>query len=300
MSRPTPAIAAFLVACLGVATYSVMDVIMKGLVLGIGVYSAVAWRNLAGAVIAGTAWGLSRPTMPGRAALRLHAWRGVVVTFMSLLFFYSIGVLPIAEAIALSFIAPLIALYLAALLLGETIGRAAIVSSVIALAGVAVILAGRLSGSYDPEALLGVGAVLLSAVLFAYNLILARKQALIARPLEIGFFQTLTVLTVLALVAPWLLDAPRATDWPAILGAGVLAVLSLIAMGWAYARAEAQLLIPVEYTAFVWAAICGWLFFGEAVTWTTLAGTLLIVAGCILAARARPPIAEPVVESAIA
>ena len=300
MSRPTPAIAAFLVACVGVAMYSVMDVVMKGLVLGIGVYSAVAWRNLAGAVIAGTIWGLSRPTMPSRAALKLHLWRGVIVTFMSLLFFYSIAVLPIAEAIALSFIAPLIALYLAAILLGETIGRAAILSSVVGLVGVAVILAGRLSGDYDESALWGVAAVLISAVLFAYNLILARRQALIAKPLEIGFFQTLTVLTMLSLAAPWLLDMPRESDWVAIVGAGVLAVISLIAMGWAYARAEAQLLIPVEYTAFVWAAVLGWLAFDEAVTWTTLAGTVLIVAGCILAARAKPPIAEPVVESAVA
>ncbi|WP_033919501.1 DMT family transporter [Sphingomonas sp. 37zxx] len=300
MPRPTPAIAAFLVACFGVAMFSVMDVVMKGLVLGIGVYSAVAWRNLVGALIAGIAWGVSRPRLPGRAALALHGQRGVVVAAMSLLFFYAISVLPIAEAIALSFIAPLIALYLAAILLGETIGRAAILSSIIALVGVAVILAGRLAGAYEPAALKGVAAVLLSAVLFAYNLILARKQAMVAGPMEIGFFQTLTVLAILALAAPWLLDWPRATDWPAIIGASVLAVASLIAMGWAYARAEAQLLIPVEYTAFVWAAICGWLFFGERVTATTLAGTLLIVAGCILAARARPPIAEPVVESAIA
>lgn len=300
MSRPTPAIAAFLIACLGVAMFSVMDVVMKGLVLGIGVYSAVAWRNLAGAVVAGVLWGLSRPGLPGRAALRLHAWRGAVVACMSLLFFHAIGVLPIAEAIALSFIAPLIALYLAAMLLGEKIGRAAIMSSVIGLAGVAVILAGRLSGTYDERALWGVAAVLISAVLFAYNLILARRQALVAGPLEIGFFQTLSVLMLLALGAPWFLDAPRMGDWPAIVGAAVLAVASLIAMGWAYARAEAQWLIPVEYTAFVWAAVCGWLVFDEAVTWTTLAGTVLIVAGCILAARAKPPVAEPVVEGAVA
>lgn len=300
MPRPSTTLAAFLVACLGVAMYSVMDVVMKGLVLGIGVYSAVAWRNLAGLVIAGSVYAVSRPSLPTRAALRLHIWRGVIVTGMSLLFFYSISVLPIAEAIALSFIAPLIALYLAAILLGERIGRTAILSSLIGLAGVAVILAGRLSGDYDERAIWGVAAVLISAVLFAYNLILARRQALVAKPLEIGFFQTLTVLSMLALAAPWLLDMPRPGDWPALIGAGLLAVVSLIAMGWAYARAEAQLLIPVEYTAFVWAAILGWLVFAETLSWTTIAGTVLIVAGCILAARAKPPIAEPVSEGAVA
>ena len=74
----------------------------------------------------------------------------------------------------------------------------------------------------------------------------------------------------------------------------VCAVLFIVT--WAYARAEAQVLIPVEYTAFIWAAICGWVFFGEALTWPVLAGTALIVAGCLISAhastrKAPPPVA---------
>jgi drug/metabolite transporter (DMT)-like permease len=55
-------------------------------------------------------------------------------------------------------------------------------------------------------------------------------------------------------------------------------------MTWAYARAEAQVLLPIEYTGFGWAALLGWLWFGEAVTWTTLAGVTLIIAACWIAA----------------
>jgi S-adenosylmethionine uptake transporter len=71
-------------------------------------------------------------------------------------------------------------------------------------------------------------------------------------------------------------------------GAAVLAVISLLLMSWAYARAEAQVLIPVEYTAFVWAAFFGWLFFAEPVTMPVLLGTALIVAGSLIAARTKP------------
>lgn len=46
--------------------------------------------------------------------------------------------------------------------------------------------------------------------------------------------------------------------------------------------------LPVEYTALIWAAIIGWLFFAEAVTPAVIAGTVLIVGGCVIAARARP------------
>ena len=56
-------------------------------------------------------------------------------------------------------------------------------------------------------------------------------------------------------------------------------------MSWAYARAETRILIPVEYSAFIWAAIIGWFWFGEVVTGITLVGTVLIVFGCLRAAR---------------
>jgi S-adenosylmethionine uptake transporter len=58
-------------------------------------------------------------------------------------------------------------------------------------------------------------------------------------------------------------------------------------MSWAYARAQARILIPVEYTAFVWGALFGWLVFNEVVTITTIAGTVLIVFGCLVAAWQR-------------
>ena len=51
------------------------------------------------------------------------------------------------------------------------------------------------------------------------------------------------------------------------------------------------MLVTVEYTAFVWAALLGWFMFGEKLTAATLAGTALIVAGCIAAnyRRRGPP-----------
>ena len=66
-----------------------------------------------------------------------------------------------------------------------------------------------------------------------------------------------------------------------------LALFSLMCLSWAYARAEAQSLVVVEYTGFGWGAFWGWMVFGEAVGWWVLAGTALIVIGCYIAVR--PP-----------
>jgi S-adenosylmethionine uptake transporter len=74
-----------------------------------------------------------------------------------------------------------------------------------------------------------------------------------------------------------------------LLAAGALTVAGSLSIAWAYARAEANVLVPTEYSGFVWAALFGWLFFREPVTLPTLAGTALIVTGCWIATRpARP------------
>ena len=287
----------FMVAAAGIGTFSLMDVAMKDLALSLGTYNAVMWRNCLGALFMGLLFIGTRQKWPPAHILKIHLWRGMVASVMSISFFWSLTKLPFAEAIGLSFIAPVIALYLAAVILGETIGREAVWASLAGLGGVVIIMAGRLSGQYTNGHLWGAAAVLFSAVVFAYNLILARKQAQVAGPIEIAFFQNLFVAATLSFAAPWFLQPIGAAHTPLIGGAAILSIISLLLLSWAYARAEAQILIPVEYTAFVWAALFGWLFFAEPVTVPVLLGTVLIVSGSLIAARAKP---EPVNQVEIA
>jgi S-adenosylmethionine uptake transporter len=278
----------FMVAAAGIGTFSLMDAAMKDLALSIGAYNAVMWRNSVGALLMGVLFVGTRQKWPPAHLLKMHLWRSIVVAVMAVSFFWSLTKLPLAEAIGLSFIAPVIALYLAAVMLKETIGKEAIWASLAGLGGVAIIMAGRLSGHYTMDHIWGAAAVLFSAVVFAYNLILARRQAQVSGPIEIAFFQNLFVALTLGLVAPWFLQPIGMSDAPMVGASAALAVISLLLLSWAYARAEAQILIPVEYTAFVWAAFFGWLFFAEPITWPVLLGTALIVGGSLIAARAKP------------
>lgn len=287
----------FMVAAAGIGTFSLMDAVMKDLALSLGAYNAVMWRNCFGALFMGLLFFGTRQKWPPAYILKMHLWRSMIVSVMAVSFFWSLTKLPLAEALGLSFIAPVIALYLAAVMLGEKIGREAIWASLAGLGGVVIILTGRLSGHYSSGHLWGAAAVLFSAVVFAYNLILARKQAQVAGPIEIAFFQNLFVAATLSFVAPWFLQPIGVSDAPMIGGAAALAVISLLLLSWAYARAEAQILISVEYTGFVWAALFGWLFFAEPVTVPVLLGTALIVSGSLIAARAKP---EPVSQVEIA
>src|SRR3546814_14574937 len=97
--------------------------------------------------------------------MRIHALRSLFVAMMALGFFWALARLPMAEAIALAFVAPLLALYMAAIFLGERIGRRSIAASLLGFGGVLVIVAGKLGGGErDPEALLAVGAGFLPAL----------------------------------------------------------------------------------------------------------------------------------------
>lgn len=275
-------------ALLAVALLSLMDALMKGASLAIGAYSAAFLRAALGLAVVAPVWLGRGGRWPSGDVLKVHLIRGVCGSFMGLTFFYALTKLPLAETIAISFIAPLVALYLAAIFLGETIRREAIVAAVLGLAGTLVIIGGKVGREpMGEDALLGLAAILFSALLYAGNLVISRHQAQLAQPLEISAFHSGVTAVVLGLAAPFLLQWPDRDAALLIAGSAVLTVTGMVAFAWAYARAEAQVLAPMEYSGFLWASLFGWLFFAEAVTATTVLGTVLIVVGCWLAARRK-------------
>lgn len=293
--KPHNTAVAFAVATAGIALFSGMDGVMKYLSLSLGTYDALLWRTGAGALIAAAFFLGHRTAWPKRDTLKVHLTRGIIGIPMAMLFFWGLARVPMAQAIALAFVAPLIALYLAALLLGEQIERRAILASLLGLAGVLVIFAGQAEADLGPNAFLGSVAILISAGLYAYNIILMRRQALLAKPVEVAFFTTGVMALGFLIPAPFLalMDSPLRPEipdlsyFPFIVGAALLAFASLLLLSWAYARAEAQHLAPVEYTSIIWAAILGAVFFDEAVEPLTLAGAAMIIIACLITATRR-------------
>ncbi|GAA0338254.1 DMT family transporter [Sphingomonas oligophenolica] len=284
MNRSQSSIA-FTIAAIGIAVYSGMDAAMKGLSIASGAYSAVLWRSIVGAVLTGTIFVARGTSWPERDALRLHITRGLAAGISVLLFFWGLVRVPLAQGVALTFLAPLIALYLAAAMLGERIRRAAILGSVIACIGVCVIALGQARADPSASSLYGSGAIILASILYAWSLILLRQQAQLADPIEVTLFTSLVIGVALLFGAPWFASLPAATQLPMIGLAAVLGSFSAAMLAWAYGRAEAQVLAPVEYTAFVWSALFGWLIFREPVSLYTVTGAGLIIAGCLAAIR---------------
>jgi S-adenosylmethionine uptake transporter len=284
LHSPIPAYAA---AVAGIALFSIMDMVMKELTLAIGAFPTLLWRSLIGIAMGAIPFVVIRNPWPRGIALRLHLLRGAMMVPMAILFFWGLARVPMAQAVALTFIAPLIALVLAAILLEEPIGKRTLTGSIAAFAGVVVIFVGQARADLGPSALLGSIAILGSALIYAFNIIVMRRQAQHAGPIEIAFFQNLVIGAVLLVSSP-VMGAPLPTGhWSELALASALAIGSLMLLGWGYARAGAAYLSTTEYTAFLWAMLLGWLRFGEHVSLFTLLGAAMIVAGCLIAARTR-------------
>ena len=277
-----------LIATLGIMLFSMLDAVMKGQALAMGTYNAMFWRMAMGALIVAVLYLPTGPVPASGRVLKIHLIRAALTAVMAYLFFFGLTRIPLAQAIGLSFIAPIITLFLAVPILGERIGANAKLAAVLGFGGVMVVVGGELLAVDEGSDAVGMAAVLLSAVMYAFNLVLQRMQALVAKPLEIAFYQNTIVFVMLLVGVPFAVSWPASQlQWGGAMLAAALAVGSLMLMSLAYRQAEAQRLVVIEYTAFIWAAILGWWFFAEPVTARTLMGTGLIVLGCLISARER-------------
>src|SRR3569623_267204 len=213
---PSPALV-FGAAVTGIAIFSSMDAVMKGLVLQLGAFDTLIWRTLAGVVLTGAIYLPSRKGWPTRPAMRVHVIRGAGAAVMAVTFFWWLARVPMAQASALAFIAPLRALFGAALLRKERIPPRSIAASLVAFAGVGVIMLGQATAAPDPDRFRGTVAVMISAVCYAYNIVLMRQQALVAGPSEVAFFQSVIVGVIFMGVAAFIVHVPDGHHAAAIL-----------------------------------------------------------------------------------
>jgi S-adenosylmethionine uptake transporter len=281
---------------IGIAVFCAMDAVMKKLVQTNPATMATFWRYAAAILFTGAFWiQAGRPAIT-REMLPVHMLRGGILAISATLFFWSLSVLPLAQAVTIAFIAPLLIPPIASVLLKERMQPGSVLAGLAGFAGVLVAV-GFEPDDWTGEQLRGVAAVLVSALTYAVSVVLMRLRAARdgAATLSLlgAIFPAIALTPVMALtVAPgdWL---PTGADWLWVLAAGACGAVALQFIARAYARAEAQVLAPFEYTALGWAALFGWLFFAEPVSLRTWAGAAVIGAACLWQARRAAAVPAP-------
>ncbi|KMO19814.1 DMT family transporter [Methylobacterium platani] len=291
LPRSTSPASAVLLAALGIGLLSLMDATIKGLSERYGVTGIAFARYAVGTLVMAAVLAALRPGWPSAETWRTNGLRAVLVVATALCFFHGLSVLPLAEALALSFLSPIFIALFAALLLRERVRAPVWAGLVVGFVGVGIVVAGQIGsevGSEGPRAAAstwGIAAILVSALTYALSMVLLRARARHDPVVTIVAIQNAGPAAMLAGPAAWTWTPVAAPDWALLVLVGVLGVAGHLVLSRAYARAEASRLAAMEYTALLWAIGLGYVAFGEVPGAATLAGAGLILAGSALAAR---------------
>jgi drug/metabolite transporter (DMT)-like permease len=283
---PYPA-SAILLAALGIGLLSLMDATIKGLSDRYGVTGIAFARYVVGSLVMAGVLAVRRPGWPSAETWRSNGLRAVLVVVTAVCFFHGLSVLPLAEALALSFLSPVFIALFAALLLRERVRPPVWAGLVVGFAGVGIVVAGQV-GTDAPRAAgsaWGIAAILTSALTYALSMVLLRARARHDPVVTIVAIQNAGPAAMLAVPAAWTWVPVAAPDWALLVLVGLLGVAGHLVLSRAYAKAEASRLAAMEYTALLWAIGLGYVAFGEVPGMATLAGAGLILAGSALAAR---------------
>lgn len=285
----------------GSATLSVNDVAIKSLSGTYALHQVILIRALIGLVFltllviaTGKGFRQFRTRRP-----RDHAIRVSIVLVSNASYFLALAAMPLAEAVAIAFIAPLLITALSVVFLREYVGPRRWAAVAVGLAGVVVMLRPG-SGVFNPAALL----VLLSAFCYASSHMMTRRMRATESAItlnfhvQVGFVALSTVMGLVVgdghlagssnaslafLFREWVW--PPAADWPAFLATGLAVTVGGLLISQAYRLCEAALVAPFEYAAMPFAIFWGIIVFGQWPDTIALFGIALICGAGLYALR---------------
>jgi drug/metabolite transporter (DMT)-like permease len=220
-----------------------------------------------------------------------HIRRGIIGVIGMFLGFGGLLYLPLPDATAISFAAPLLTVVLAVFILKETVRIYRWTAVVIGLIGVIVMLLPHLAlgGRHvPPDAWKGVLLALGGAICAAFATIEVRRLTSTEHTAAIVVYFSLitTIATLFTFALGFAIPAiawvwPDAREFGLLAAIGVLGGVGQILMTHSFRYADASVIAPFDYVAMVWALLVGWLFFSEVPEMLVLIGASIVIASGI-------------------
>lgn len=280
----------FGIACAltGLFGMSIMDACAKLLGAGYAISQVILGRNAVGVLVILI---FVMVSSPGLRSLQPHRHdllllRTALNLGAAFLFFTGLRFLPLADAFAIAFTAPLFITALSVPLLGEQVGLRRWTAVLLGFAGVLVVMQPG-TESFRIEALLPLGA----AFCYALTMLVGRKMSRHMTTSAIMFWPSLGAVLATLLMMPSQWQTPNLSDLGVFAVMGVVGTLgmSLITQGYRYA--PAAVIAPFDYSALLWAVILGWVLWKDVPgppVW--LGSSILIASGLyILHRETRKP-----------
>ncbi len=222
-----------------------------------------------------------------------QVWRGLISVAGMFLNFAALARLPLVDATAISFAAPLVTVAFAALFLGERVRVYRWSAVAVGFAGVLVMLWPHFDFEHlmvagSASAAVGASCAMASAFTSAGSVIQTRRLASTESTSSIVFYFSL--ICALAGLATWPFGwiTPNGAQLAQLIALGVLGGLAHIVLTESYRYASASVIAPFDYTTMVWAFLLGYALFGEVpTTYVFVGGSIVAAAGLFVLWRER-------------
>jgi drug/metabolite transporter (DMT)-like permease len=210
-----------------------------------------------------------------------HLVRSVIALGMIFTFTLALSAMPLPDAIAIAFAAPLFMTILSIPILGERVGPRRWTAILVGFIGVLIVVK-------PSDGVLQWGALLAlaSAALYALMLTLGRRMSTTESSHTVIFYVAVVSLIITGVPLPWVWVTPPWEDLVLFLIVGLVSSGGGFLMTQAFRYGQVSLLAPLEYLALIWAVIFGFLFWNHVPDWSVFAGvTLLVGSGLYIAHR---------------
>lgn len=237
-------------------------------------------------------WVLGLSLRVARVEWPALAMRAILLLFATFCFITAIRIMPLADALAIVFVAPFIVLLVGKFYLGEDVGLRRVGAALMGFVGVLFVIQPSFA-AFGAVALIPLG----TAIAFAFYILLTRGLSRRMHPVTLQFH---TGLIASCLCAPIILLAqgtgselfdpvwPEGVVWLWLFGAGFFATLSHMMMTYALSLAPSATLAPLQYLELPVAALFGYLVFQDFPNTLSLIGIAIIVsAGLYMIHRER-------------
>jgi drug/metabolite transporter (DMT)-like permease len=242
----------------------------------------VVWARYLGQMVVVTpfAWHRGGPRFWRTRQLKLQLGRSALLLIATIGFFWALRYLPLAEASAVTFLAPIVAIALSWPVLHESPTRARIAAAVVCFAGILLVVRPG-SGILHPAVLLLFVTALCNGLYGLYTRKLREESAHATL-----FYSALVGAVGLTIALPFLLEATTLhwRDTVLLVATGVFAGLGHGFLTTAYARAPATLLAPFTYLQILWAALFGYVIFDQHPDRISALGMAIVIASGVLLA----------------
>ena len=212
---------------------------------------------------------------------KLQILRGLILLCANICFFYAISIIPLAKALTLAFVAPLIVTAFSPMFLAEKVGVRRWTAVIIGFIGsLIVIRPGFLEINLASLAALGTG------IMYGFYLIITRKLSTSDNPLLTLLLTGLVGGIIVSFIVPFIWVKPTLNQWSMMAGIGAFACIGHLFLILSLKYADASKLAPLGYTEIIPNVIIGYYFFGNFPdNWTFLGLFIIVLSGIYISRR---------------